>query len=247
MSRGLLELKLFFRQRDSVVFTFSLPIVMLALLGSIFKTSADVFTGGMLAAGVASTTFISLGVGIAQERDDGTLKRLRGTPLEPLNYFFGKVVLVAVIVLAELAVMLTAATVFLGLRLPTAPQKWLTLGWVLLLGVAACSVLGVAASSLPRTARSATAVMHLPYLVLSFISGVFVIPLSQLPQPLIQVASLFPLRWMAQGFRSVFLPDSAAAQEVIGSWEHGRIALILAAWVVGGVVLCLTTFRWRNE
>ncbi len=247
MSRALVELKLFFRQRDSVVFTFSLPIVMLALLGSIFRTSSDVFTGGMIAAGVASTTFVSLGIGIAMDREDGTLKRLRGTPMKPISYFLGKIALVFVIMLGEVALMLTAATLFLDLNLPAEPRKWLTFAWVLPLGAVACGLLGVAASSLPRTGRSAPAVMNLPYLVLSFISGVFVVPLAHLPTYLINFASLFPLRWMAQGFRSVFLPDAMEAQEVIGSWEHGRVALILGAWAVGGLLLCLMTFRWRRE
>ena len=53
---------------------------------------------------------------------------------------------------------------------------------------------------------------------------------------------------MAQGFRSVFLPDSILPQEIVTtSWEHGRIALVLAAWCVGGLILCLTTFRWRGR
>jgi ABC-2 type transport system permease protein len=62
-----------------------------------------------------------------------------------------------------------------------------------------------------------------------------------------QVASFFPLKWMCQGMRSVFLPDGFAAQEPAGSYELGRVALVLIAWCVGGFVLCLTTFRWANR
>ena len=59
-----------------------------------------------------------------------------------------------------------------------------------------------------------------------------------------QIAALFPLKWLCQGMRSVFLPDSFASQEAAGSWELGRIALVLGAWCVGGLLLCLATFRW---
>ena len=52
---------------------------------------------------------------------------------------------------------------------------------------------------------------------------------------------------MAQGFRSVFLPDELAAPGAAGAWEHGRIALVLAAWCLGGLILCLTTFRWQGR
>jgi ABC-2 type transport system permease protein len=253
--RGIIELKQFFRQRDAVVFTFTLPAIMLLLLGSIFGdqfegtvvTASQMFTAGMIAAGVASTTFVNLGIGIAVDRDDGTIKRLLGTPMPRMGYMMGKLVLVLVLTLAEIAILLAVGIILFGLELPTDPMRWFTFVWVFGLGVTGCSLLGIAASSLPRTARSAPAVMNLPYLVLSFISGVFVVPLKQLPEPLIQIASVFPLKWMAQGFRSVFLPDVMRGQEVAGSWEHGRTALVLAAWCVGGLVLCLGTFRWRSR
>jgi ABC-2 type transport system permease protein len=60
-----------------------------------------------------------------------------------------------------------------------------------------------------------------------------------------QLAAVFPLKWMCQGMRYVFLPDSFGAAEVTGSWELGRIALVLAGWTVAGLVLCVLTFRWK--
>jgi ABC-2 type transport system permease protein len=253
--RGVLELTAFFRERDAVVFTFALPVVLLTLLGSIFSgryagtgvTASQYFTPGMIAAGIASTAFVSLGIGIAGERDDGTLKRLRGAPMPPAAYFLGKVVLTLVITLAEVALLLAVGVLLFDLPLPTDPERWLTFGWVLLLGTTGCALLGIAASSLARSARSAGAVMNLPYLVLAFVSGIFVTPIRQLPDWLITVGSIFPLKWMAQGFRSVFLPDTVLGQEVVPAWEHGRVALVLAAWCIGGLVLCLTTFRWRGR
>jgi ABC-2 type transport system permease protein len=98
----------------------------------------------------------------------------------------------------------------------------------------------------PRSARSATAVITLPFVVLQFISGVYV-PSTLVPPWLTDVAAIFPLKWICQGLRSVFLPGQAAALEPAGSWEHGRTALVLAAWVVAGLVLCLTTFRWQRR
>jgi ABC-2 type transport system permease protein len=46
--------------------------------------------------------------------------------------------------------------------------------------------------------------------------------------------------------RSVFLPDAAAVAEPAGSWEHGTTALVLAAWVIIGLVVCARTGRWRR-
>jgi ABC-2 type transport system permease protein len=67
------------------------------------------------------------------------------------------------------------------------------------------------------------------------------------PHWLQQIAALFPLKWMAQGLRSVFLPDELAAAEPAGAWELGRVALVLALWCVGGLVLCVATFRWQER
>jgi ABC-2 type transport system permease protein len=60
-------------------------------------------------------------------------------------------------------------------------------------------------------------------------------------------AALFPLKWMCQGLRSVFLPDSFAQREVAHSWELGRVALVLVAWCAAGLILCLLTFRWTDR
>jgi ABC-2 type transport system permease protein len=254
LARGGLELRRFVRNRDAMVFTFSLPTVLLVLLGSVFGgqyeaagvTASQVLAAGMIAAGVMSTTFVSLGIDIATDRDDGTLKRLRGTPVPPAAYFLGKVVLVAVTTVAQTSIMLAVAVALFDLALPATISGWLTFGWVFVLGVLACSLLGIAVSSIPRNARSAAAVTQLPYLALQFISGVFVNPITALPAGLVVAASFFPVKWMAQGFRSVFLPDSMVVLEPAGSWELGRVALVLGAWCAIGLVPCLTTFRWRR-
>jgi len=70
---------------------------------------------------------------------------------------------------------------------------------------------------------------------------------SDLPAWMQQVAAVFPLKWMAQGMRSVFLPEAAKTIEPAGSWEHGPTAAILAAYLVLGLVVAVRTFRWRRR
>jgi ABC-2 type transport system permease protein len=255
LARAAVELKTFFREKDTVIFTFSLPIIMLVILGSVFSdtvegtgiTVSQLFVGGMIAGGIASTSFVTLGSGIATDREDGTLKRLRATPMPKLSYFLGKVLLVLVTSVAEVVLLLAIGVFLFDLSLPTEVGRWVTFGWVFALGVSACSLLGIAVSSLARNARSAGALSNLGLLVLMFASGVYFIPVSELPEPLAQLGSLFPLKWMAQGMRSVFLPDVLTSHEIAGAWEHGRVALVLGAWCIGGVILCLTTFRWSGR
>ncbi|NEA50006.1 ABC transporter permease [Streptomyces sp. SID10815] len=252
--RGGVELKQFFRAKEVVVFTFALPIVMMTMFASIFHnriqnagvTVSQLYVAAMLGAGLMSTSFQSLGIGIATERDEGCLRRLRAMPLPRSAYFIGKLCLVLVTGVAETVLLLVAGVAFFGLELPTAPGKWFTFVWVLVLGMVSCSLLGIAMSSVPRHAKSAAPIMTLPFLILQFVSGVY-ISIDSVSGWMLEVGSLFPLKWMCQGLRSVFLPDRAKVLEQAGDWELGRVALVLGAWCIGGLVLCLTTFRWKNR
>jgi ABC-2 type transport system permease protein len=248
------ELRAFFREKQSVVFVFSLPAVLLVLLGSIFRGQAaghgfsvgELFAAGLIGGGIMSTSFQYLGISIATERELGLLKRLRGTPMPGAAYFIGKTGLVLISTIAETAILVVVGMLVDHLRLPASAGRWWTFAWVFVLGTIACTLLGIAASSVPRSARSATAVITLPFVVLQFISGVYV-PFTLVPPWLRDIGSIFPLKWICQGLRSVFLPAQAASLEPAGTWEHGRIALVLMAWIAAGLVLCLTTFRWQRQ
>ncbi|WP_433253181.1 ABC transporter permease [Streptosporangium sp. CA-135522] len=253
LSRAAFETKMFFREKDAVIFTFAFPIVLLVIFGSIFAgdlegtglSFSQFYVAGLIGS-AAMTGFQNLGIGITVDRDDGTLKRLRGTPLPPGSYFIGKALNTLTISFFQVVILLIVGVTLFGLKLPSAISTWLTFAWVFTLGVIGSSLLGVAASSLPRSGKSASAVIAMPFVVLQFISGVF-IPVAQLPVWLVNISSIFPLKWMCQGFRSVFLGDAGATLEIAKSYELDRVALILAAWVVGGLVLCLLTFRWKGR
>lgn len=254
LARGGIELKQFFRQKDAVIFTFAFPAFLTFMLGMIYDEPvhgtdvkmSQIFAAGMIAYGILSTAFISMGVGISVDREDGTLKRLRGTPVTAGAYFIGKIILVAVAAIAETILLLTVGVFLFDVELPTDPARWLTFAWLLPLSIVSCTLLGIAASSLARSAKSAPAVLNLPAIGLQFISGIFV-HIAALPDAMVQVAAFFPVKWMGQGFRSVFLPDKMAAQEAAGAWEHGMTAIVLGAWCVIGLVLCLVTFRWTER
>ena len=252
--RTRVELLQYFREKESVFFSFMFPILMLAMFSTIFAgqftnnpemTAGRFFLPGMLSAGVLLTSFQTMAISVTVERDDGTLKRLRSTPMPPVSYFLGKVGLVAITSVAQTILLLLVARVAFDVTLPTTASAWVTFAWVFFLGLFCGTVLGIAWSSL-ATARSAGAVVIGPVLVLQFISGVY-FAFSDIPHWLQQIAAVFPLKWIAQGMRSVFYPDGMASVEMAGTWEHGRTALILLAWGVGGLALCVRTFRWYKR
>ncbi|HEX6497689.1 MAG TPA: ABC transporter permease [Micromonosporaceae bacterium] len=253
LRRGVLEIKQFTRSREAVVFTMLFPVILIVIFGSVFTQQiapgvkfTQYFVTGMIASGLLSVGFQNLAINIPIERDRGVLKRLLGTPMPRSAYFIGKVVMVLVIGVLETALLLAVAVLFYHVSLPDSAQKWATFGWVSLLGITACTLCGIAYSSVARTGRSGPAVVTPVALVLQFISGVFFV-YTDLPKWMQQVAAIFPLKWMCQGMRSVFLPQSFAVQEAGGSWELGKVALVLAAWCVAGLVLCLLTFRWTTS
>jgi ABC-2 type transport system permease protein len=253
LRQGRLEIRQFLRSREQVVFTLAFPVIMIVIFASIFDGDigggvrfTQYFVTGMIATGLMTVAFQALAIQIPIERDRGVLKRLRGTPMPPWVYFAGKVIMVGFIAVLETALLLAVATALFGLDLPTDPGRWVTFAWVCALGTTACTLCGVAFSSVARTGRGAPAVVTPVALVLQFISGVFFV-FTNLPAWMQQVAAIFPLKWMCQGLRAVFLPESFAAQEPAGSFELGRVALVLGLWCVIGLVLCLTTFRWTTK
>ncbi|MCV7423894.1 ABC transporter permease [Mycobacterium yunnanensis] len=254
MSRVIPELKMFYRRPEQVALTFSMPAVICVLLGSIFTAklpNSDTSTGAVIAAsmlayGILSTSFINLGISIAADRDTGGLRRLRGTPTTATSYFVGKIVLVAVVSLAEAVILLTVGVVIFHLHLPSDPGQWFTLAWVFVLGTTSCSLLGIFISNYASNAVSAAVITNGPSVALQFVSGTYV-PLVVLPAWMLTIGSIFPIKWMAQGFRSVLLPPEMVVFEPAGSWEHWRIFLVLAAWTVGGLIGCLAVFRWSDR
>lgn len=256
VERARYEIRAFFRERDAIIFIFAYPIIMLAIFATVFGQDgaevgdgvpfAQYFLPGMIATGVLLSSFQSLAISIPVERDEGGLKRLGGTPLPPASYFLGKVGQVLVVSVVQVALLLAVAALAFDVTLPDDAARWGTFAWVFVLGVAAGAICGVGFSSLPRSGRSASAVVTPVVLVLQFISGVF-FTFYELPTWMQQVASVFPLKWMAQGMRSVFLPESAASLEPAGTWEHGTTAAVLAAWLVVGLVVGVRTFRWRRR
>ena len=252
-ARSSVELKGFFRNKQSLVFTLLFPVMLLLVFGAIFSgtvkgTHTDVkqvFMAGIIAAGVMSTAFSGLAISIAIERDSGTIKRVGLTPMPKAAYFAGKLVRVVVTTALETALLIGIAVTLFHLPMPSTGQRWLTLGWDLTLGTIACALVAIAYSALIPNGRSAAAVVTPVFIVLQFISGVF-FPFNQLPRWMQNTAALFPVKWMAQGFRSVFLPDSFTVVEPAGHWELSRIALVLVLWAVAGGVLTAMTFRWKG-
>ncbi len=254
-NRLVVEIKEFIRSREQMIFIFAFPILFLLLFGTVFGnavleptdvTFAQYFLPGMIATGIFNTGFQSLAMSLAVDRDEDVLKRIHATPLPATSYFVARIIQVLFVSIIQITVLVTIGVLVFDASLPVDAAHWWTFTWVFLLGTAASTTLGIAMSSALRNARAASAIVTPIVLVLQFISGVFIV-YTQVPDFLQGVAENFPLKWLAQGMRSVFLPEEFAMAEARGSWEHTATALVLGAWVVLGLFLAVKTFRWTRR
>ncbi|GAB2528118.1 ABC transporter permease [Paramicrobacterium agarici] len=249
-----LELKTYFRAGDQVFFTFLFPTLIYSLFAAVFAdqdlpdgvSMATYYLPGMIAGAILLSGVQNLASDIAVEKSDGTLKRLGGSPLSPLSYFVGKLGQVIVTSLLQIELLVLVAVLVFDAQLPATVEGWTTVAWVYVLGIAACSFAGIALSAVPRSGKTASAVIIPIVLVLQFISGVY-LQFSMLPDWLQTASGLFPVRWMAQGLRAAFLPETWATAEPSGSWDLPLVALMLAGWIVLALVLSRLTFRWIHK
>ena len=202
----------------------------------------------MLSAGVLLTSFQTMAMSVTAERDDGTLKRLRATPMPPVAYFFGKVGLVAVSSTLQVALLLLVARLAFGVELPTTADRWAVFALVFALGVFGGTVLGIAYSSM-ATARTVGAVVIGPMLVLQFISGVY-IAFDDVPQWLQQVAVGVPAEVDRPGHALGVLPRPAGLGRdgrVLGDRPHGDGPVRLGRGWAGGVRAHLQVVQARHH
>src|SRR3954449_9937274 len=162
LGRWNIETRRFLRQRESVVFTIGLPVLLLCIFGAVFNEDIEgtdvpfsqYFAAGMIASGLLNSGFQALAIGISIERDNGGLKRLAGTPMPRASYFVGKFLLVATISALQIALLISVGVAFFGLDVPTA-YGWFTFAWIWLLGGGASGRLRVAVLSAPPHPASA--------------------------------------------------------------------------------------------
>lgn len=250
-ARGQLELRQFFRSRESVVFTIAFPVLMLGLFGAVVHydvaenvSFAEYFTPMMLAAGLFAASFQSVAIQIPMEREKGTLSRLAMTPLPALSYVIGKLILAGVTAAVSVVIFLAVATLGYGVELPPSLASWAVAIMVGVLGLTACALCGIAISVLPRSARAAPAVITPIALGLQVVSGIFV-PVSELPGWLSALGAVFPLRWLGEGFQATLLPADADVPHaslvtivaILGGW------LVLGGW--GAQRALRVTDRWN--
>ncbi|MGY1694840.1 MULTISPECIES: ABC transporter permease [unclassified Geodermatophilus] len=196
----------------------------------------------VLAALLAFGVVVGPAFSLAMEREDGTLLRHKALPHGMQGYVTGQLVYHSLGLLPMLLVILVPSFLLFDGVMERGAEGWLTVAWVVALGLLATLPLGMVIGSLVPSTQKVTTWGMLPVIVVTAISGIF-FPVQALWGWVQGVAQVFPTYWIGLGMRSAFLPDSAAAVELGDSWRTGTTVLVLAAWAVAGLLITPRVLR----
>jgi ABC-2 type transport system permease protein len=240
------EQRAFWRNRTRAFFSFGMPVMLLLLFGALNSGGRipelgnipyiTFFLPGILAYGIIISQFMNMAAGLAIQRDNGLLKRMRGTPLPGWAYVAGRVGSTAVVSVAMTVVMLVLGRVVFDVHLR--PEAVPAVVVAVLLGAATFAALGMAAVALIPNAEAAPVVANVLILPLSFISGIWY-PLTGAPQWLVDVARIFPVERLASALHVAFDPLNH------GSAFAGNDLFVLGIWLLVGARLAMRF--WRKE
>ena len=234
-----LERRLFWRNPTAAFFNFFLPLLFLALFGAIFsgnQKNLNVIVPGIAGLSVMSTTFSALAHNLVFLREQGVLKRMRGTPLPGGAYLggiLGNAVTNAVI---QVALIVLAGRIFFGIGWP---KEWVELVVFLVVGVSCLASLGIAYSHVIPNFDAAPAYVNIVFLPVIFISGVFY-DVDNAPQFLRDIAQALPLTHIINGLSAAMVKGTPLS-------DHLSDLLVVALWTAFGVVLAIRGFSWDQR
>jgi len=241
------QLVTFWRIPVAVFFTLGLPLLMLVLFNALFgdgtfstpqgEISAQQFyTGGLAAFTAVSATFTNLANMVPIRRDEGVLKRWRGTPLPTWIYIAGFILSAVIIAFIGVVLMLTLGVTVYDLSID--PEKMPAAFMTFAVGVGSFAALGMALAALVKTASSASAAANAIILPLAFVSNVF-IQVDDAPQWIQTLGNIFPLKPFVEAFQDTFTPFVEPP-----AFDWAAMAFV-AAWGLLGLVVALTRFSWE--
>jgi ABC-2 type transport system permease protein len=236
----------FWRNPTVAFFTFLLPLVFLVILSALLGNETSTLPGGeaelanfyvptMAALSIINASYTSLVMTVSIARDDGLLKRVRGTPLPGWVYLLGRLVHTTLIGILLVAIIIAFGAIFYGVDVPgkTMPAFILSVA----VGAAAFSALGLALAALTPNAEAAPAVANATILPILFISDVF-INLEDPPTWLDTLGDIFPVKHLSEAFQASFNPFQTGY-----AFEWVDLAIV-ALWGVLGAALAIRFFSW---
>lgn len=219
------------RDPASTFFSVVFPVLLLVLFPALMTSSPPerveavrLMLPGLAAYGIAIVGYATMPATVAEARERGVLKRLRGTPVPAWSYAAGR--FVAVLLMSSITLVLLGVTAaVMGVRIPL--NRVVDGVLVVLVSTACFAALGLALLTVVRRAQAAIAVSLGTLLPVAFFSGVFVVG-ADLPRTLEVAGNVLPLKHAAQALAWAVRPERSAYP-----WLD---LAVLGAWLVVGAV-----------
>lgn len=237
--------KIFWRNPPAVFFTFAFPLMFLIifnLFGSEGRpTRGDVsgstfYVPAIAAFSLITACYTNIAITVCFLRDEGVLKRMRGTPLPGWVYMAGRILHAVAVGLLLVAITVVVGALFYDVKVPTTTMPaFIT---TVIVGSGAFSALGLAITPVVPNAEASPAVVNGIILPLLFVSDVF-IPLNDPPTWLDAVTRVFPVRHLSDAMQVAFNPFTAGA-----GFSWGDLAVV-ALWGVAGAAIAARFFTWE--
>ena len=248
--------KIFWRTPVAAFLALVFPLILLGVFGTIFGSQkidalgvsiAQFYAPALAVYGAASAAYVNLAITTALARDEGILKRVRGTPLPPWIYLSGRVCSSTWVAIMAVAIMLVAGVLFFGVEIfgRTAVAAVVTF----VFGVATFSALGLMVVAVVPNSDATPAVTNATLLPLAFVSNVFIAPFDDMPAWVQVVGDIFPLKHFAVAFGGAFNPTLSGSgfQWSAGAGEYAILShlAVIAAWGLGAALVALRLFTWE--
>jgi ABC-2 type transport system permease protein len=234
-----LERRMFWRNPSAAFFNFLFPLLLLGLFGAVFagnQKTLDVIVPGIAGMSVMATTFTALAWNLTFLREQGVLKRMRGTPLPSFVYLGGIALNALTNTVLQLAIVIVAGRAFFGTGWP---HDWIELGVFTAAGVVCFASLGVALSHAIPNFESAGAYINAIFLPVIFISGVFY-DVADAPGFIKDIAEALPLKHVIDGLSGALVTGRGLGD----NWDS---LAVVALWAVAGIVLAVRGFSWDEK
>jgi ABC-2 type transport system permease protein len=243
--------KAFWRNPAAVFFTFAFPLMFLVVFTTIFggnntvriSASQTIHTSTFYVPAIAvfaiiSACYTNLAVSITSAREEGSLKRLHGTPMSARAYLSGRIIHAVLIAILLVAIVVIFGRLFYHANIPTStlPAFLLTV----IIGSASFCALGLALTAFIPNADAAPAVVNGIIMPLLFISNVF-IPLNNPPVWLSTTAKIFPVKHFSSSMLASYFPT--AGQSALRPTD----LVIMLVWGVAGLLIAIRFFTWEPK
>ena len=238
--------KTFWRNPASAFFTFAFPLLFLVIFTTLLGNSdvqltstetiksSTYYVFGMAAFGMISACYTNIAISVVFAREEGVLKRLRGTPLPPGAYLTARVIHAALVGFLLVAITVVFGVVAYGAHVPSGSDLALFV-LTLVVGAACFAAIGLAVTGLIPNADAGPPIVNAVILPLLFLSGVFIAIGSDAPAWVLWVGRIFPVRHLVDAMRESYL----------GLTFHWGDLAVLAAWAIAGVAVAARTFKWE--